>query len=254
MPGEAVVNDRTTASAGGVDGPEGARVVKLDPYQYQATQEYGNIEASVAYFLRWQLAHSATILDVGTHRGSFINELTRNHYGDVYGIDINSEPIAYGKQHYEHLAERLQRYDGFHIPFPPATFDAVTLFDVLEHLPQPLAQLQEIRRVLKPAGCLIFQTPNILTNVPWEIVQRRSLTYWRTYHCSLQTLPGLQRLLARAGFHTITLEKYNLLTAYNLAKVRRVFGSLGPLLLQSAARLPLALYPNFWGMCRNSTS
>jgi 2-polyprenyl-3-methyl-5-hydroxy-6-metoxy-1,4-benzoquinol methylase len=222
----------------------------LDPYQYLPTQEYGNIQASLAYFLRWPIPQTAQILDVGAHRGSFIHELTAHGYMQVYGVDINSEPIEYGQRHYPYLADRLQVYDGFQIPFPDESFEVVTLFDVLEHLTQPHRQLGELRRVLRPGGRLIFQTPNLLTNVPWEIIQRRSLTYWRTYHCSLQTLPSLRRLLREVGFEGIQVEKYNLLTPYNLAKVRRVFGGLGPPLLQSAARLPLLVYPNFWGSCQ----
>jgi SAM-dependent methyltransferase len=50
------------------------------------------------------------------------------------------------------LAERL--------PFRDATFDLVTANMVVEHLPDPLAVLTEVRRVLKPGGGFLFVTPN----------------------------------------------------------------------------------------------
>lgn len=49
--------------------------------------------------------------------------------------------------------------DAARIPFSDASFDAVILFDVLEHLPEPEKALPEILRVLKPGGHLLMNTP-----------------------------------------------------------------------------------------------
>ena len=48
----------------------------------------------------------------------------------------------------------LQQADIFHLPFPPASFDHVFVCFVLEHLPQPLAALKSLQRVLKPNGTI----------------------------------------------------------------------------------------------------
>lgn len=45
------------------------------------------------------------------------------------------------------------------LPFPENDFDTVTSTEVLEHVPDPLLALKEMRRVLKPGGCLILSTP-----------------------------------------------------------------------------------------------
>lgn len=49
------------------------------------------------------------------------------------------------------------------LPFKDSTFDMVSYCDVIEHLPQSMVEgsLQEIRRVLKPEGCLLLSTPNL---------------------------------------------------------------------------------------------
>jgi SAM-dependent methyltransferase len=44
--------------------------------------------------------------------------------------------------------------------YPDATFDAASLFEVVEHLREPLPLLRECRRILKPGGILIISTGN----------------------------------------------------------------------------------------------
>jgi ubiquinone/menaquinone biosynthesis C-methylase UbiE len=49
------------------------------------------------------------------------------------------------------------------MPFKDGSFDLVTANMVFEHLKEPSSQLQEIFRILKPGGSLIFHTPNTLS-------------------------------------------------------------------------------------------
>ncbi|OZB76030.1 MAG: hypothetical protein B7X37_00380 [Halothiobacillus sp. 14-55-98] len=49
--------------------------------------------------------------------------------------------------------------DGQRLPFADASFDCITILDVMEHLPNPEAAFGEMLRVLKPGGILISQTP-----------------------------------------------------------------------------------------------
>ena len=46
------------------------------------------------------------------------------------------------------------------LQLPAASFDIVTLYDVVEHVPDPCVLLQEVRRILKPDG-LVLQSPNL---------------------------------------------------------------------------------------------
>ncbi|MBN2508043.1 MAG: class I SAM-dependent methyltransferase [Verrucomicrobia bacterium] len=48
-------------------------------------------------------------------------------------------------------------------PFDDAAFDVVVLQEVIEHLENVPLVFREARRLLKPGGCLIFSTPNMLT-------------------------------------------------------------------------------------------
>lgn len=82
--------------------------------------------------------------------------------------------------------------------FADASFDVAALYHVIEHVPSPRAELQELRRVLKPGGWLVLETPNIAT--PWfRLLGAR----WRQFipdHLFFFTPSTLTRLCEEHGF------------------------------------------------------
>jgi SAM-dependent methyltransferase len=49
--------------------------------------------------------------------------------------------------------------DALHLPFPDATFDVVVCSEVLEHIPDDLAAMSELARVLRPGGTMAITVP-----------------------------------------------------------------------------------------------
>lgn len=214
-------------------------------------EEHGNIRASLQYlFDRAELKKSDRICDIGCRYGSLIYNLWLRGFENVCGLDVNTDALDSGRAAYPSLASALVHFDGEHLPFPSQSFDVILMFDVIEHIPNPVAFLRKVRRMLKPDGRLVFQTPNILINILWEIINQRSLSAWRRYHCSLQSLDSLRSLLKATGFCDIVIEKHEILTEHNLKKVRRKLGPLGQYALRAAQNLPLPASPNFYGHCR----
>jgi SAM-dependent methyltransferase len=205
--------------------------------------EYGNIRNALDYFLRWGIR--GVVLDIGTNVGSLPNELHRIGY-DVYGLDVHAPAIEAGRKRYPAIRDRLLVGDGKTLPFESGTFDAVTMFDVIEHVPHINTFMLEVNRVLKDGGKLIFQTPNKYINSVWSTITWRSLE-WKKHHCSLQTLPGLRKLLAQSGFGSIHIDKFSVDTEFNRDQVRQYLGRVGGPLLKATAFLPLGMYPNFYG-------
>lgn len=63
--------------------------------------------------------------------------------------------------------------DATRLPFEDASFDAVTMFDLLEHVPDDQSAIDEAFRVLKPGGFLLLSTPNENWKFPYYGFMRR---------------------------------------------------------------------------------
>jgi SAM-dependent methyltransferase len=95
---------------------------------------------------------------VGCSTGLFLHGMQRYADWKLTGVEIN--PYA---------AERAQKQYNLNIHvgtleqacFPDKFFDAITLWDVFEHLHDPAGSLIEIRRVLKDDGILVVRVPNL---------------------------------------------------------------------------------------------
>ena len=109
------------------------------------------------YAFATRFAAGKRVLDLGCGAGYGTDELARSASSAV-GIDLAPEAIAYASAHFP--APRFSQGSATDVPFPPASFDLVTAFEVIEHLADWHGLLSEARRVLRPDGLLIISTPN----------------------------------------------------------------------------------------------
>ena len=96
------------------------------------------------------------ILDIGSGAGNMAHHLA--HYGQVLGMDYNPRPLAVAQQR----GLPVLRGSGSELPFADGNFDLVALLDTVEHIPDELAVLREVERVLKPGGKVIITVPAFL--------------------------------------------------------------------------------------------
>ena len=185
------------------------------------------------------------ILEIGCGVGTLVYELTQKGYS-VIGTDISREAIDFGREKYPGLSLEVQAAQVLH--FPNHSFDRVLSFDVFEHIPRIDPHLEEVRRILRPGGYYLFQTPNKYSNILFETLKSRSLQ-WRQYHPSLHTPGGLRRRLSRHGF-MVQFVKMNTMNEFSLQKLRR-FGPLAALCRHiDFRRLPLPLQTNLYVIAR----
>jgi SAM-dependent methyltransferase len=94
------------------------------------------------------------ILDVGCGTGTMLTYLAR--YGEAEGIDVDADAIQYCR---ERGLTRVSQAGADRLPFADDTFGLVTALDVIEHIDDDRAALQEVRRVLHPGGSFLVAVP-----------------------------------------------------------------------------------------------
>jgi len=98
------------------------------------------------------------LLDVGCGSGTMAKALKRERPDlDVHGVDFSGSTIATARRHPEGVTFAQAPAEA--LPYADGWFDAVTMFDVLEHVDDPARVLAEIARVLKPGGLFHIVLP-----------------------------------------------------------------------------------------------
>lgn len=137
--------------------------------------------------------------------------------------------------------------DAQRAPFADASFDAVTLWDVLEHLPSPHVAMAEVARILRPGGRLALTTGDV-----GSFVARVSGRRWHLYtipeHLFFYSREGIRRLLAAHGLriHRMRAEGSRYPLGYLAERLRKtLLGRTAPVALQfpgADVALPVNLY------------
>ncbi len=117
------------------------------------SHRWRTVENSAAYLVP-RLVAGARVLDVGCGPGTITVDIAaRVDPGRVTGIDPSADVIAQARGDVP-AAENIEFATGdvYALAFADATFDVVHAHQVLQHLPDPVGALREMRRVCKPDG------------------------------------------------------------------------------------------------------
>ena len=211
-------------------------------------EERGNLQANLEFLAQTNVLKSGDkVLEIGCGIGSVVFELSKQGY-DVTGTDISRAAIAYGLKKYDDIRLEVQAAET--LPYADESFDVVLSFDLFEHIAQIDRHVGEVRRVLRPGGAYLFQTPNKYSNAIYETLWTKSLQ-WRRYHPSLHSPGQLKRRLARHGFTTRFI-KMNPINEFTLKKLKKL-GPLGWMIKHVNFRMmPLALQTNLYVVAQKS--
>ena len=111
------------------------------------------------YAFARRYAQGKRVLDAGCGTGYGSAELAQSA-AEVTGVDIAADAIEYARTNYPIAGLRFIESSCTAVPFPPESFDVLVAFEVIEHLPDFRAFLDESARVLAPGGLFIVSSPN----------------------------------------------------------------------------------------------
>lgn len=135
------------------------------------------------------------LLDVGAAYGFTSSEAMRAGWR-VAAVEISREAAARAAGI---LGRRIVAGSALALPFESGAFSVATLWDVLEHLPDPHRAASELRRVLRPGGRLALTTGDVGSAVA-RLSGRRWHLYTLPEHLFFYSRESLRRLLAAHGF------------------------------------------------------
>lgn len=153
-------------------------------------------------------ASRRTLLDVGAHAGRFL-DLARRAGWQVEGVELNPRTAAYAAAR---AGVPVHRVNARQLASLGRRFDAVTLVDVLEHIPRPVELLAEIRGVMAPGAWVAVKVPSGPAQAMKESVRARILPQYRAtladnlVHVNHFSPGALKAALGRAGFDAIAIE------------------------------------------------
>lgn len=160
------------------------------------------------------------ILDVGCGNGWNVR-LYQAAGWEAYGVEPNATAVANARSRGLNVVAGSVLEAGFRADF----FDAITMYQVLEHVASPRDLLRECGRILKPGGRCVVSVPNIecydqsLFQADWiPLDVPRHL-----YHYSIATLP---KMLVAAGFRVDRVKAQYLTFSSTWNDYRRLVGRL----------------------------
>jgi 2-polyprenyl-3-methyl-5-hydroxy-6-metoxy-1,4-benzoquinol methylase len=172
--------------------------------------------------LRWicSFVPSGRLLDLGSGPGTFLIVAHRKFGFQIQGIEPASAAATtandFGVPTYCGTIEEFEKVE-------PEKFDAISSFEVLEHLSDPFSVLVAARRLLKPDGVLVLSVPNL--DDPYCLKQH-IIPAMPPIHINFFSRSSLKLLLNRAGFEL----KRSFTLPIPTSSVRNIHGGKGFLL------------------------
>ncbi len=149
------------------------------------------------------------LLDVGCGCGVFLKEAEHNGF-QVYGTEVSEFTVNYAKNTFGIDVFKGTLKDA---SFPDNFFDVITFWHVLEHTTDPLGNLIEARRILKPDGILVVAVPNVRNHIyrlAYLFVKLKHQKLFslndrevHLYHFSVNTL---KKMMEKAGFKPLKFD------------------------------------------------
>jgi len=175
---------------------------------YQSMRERFLTSGWYRLWLRWdgdpsyhQRRGAGRLLDLGCNEGRSLSLYAANGFA-AEGLEINEKAAALARRRgFPVYTGTLEEFN------PPEPYAVVVLANVLEHAPDPVAMLAQVRRLLGPGGRVWISCPNAWSL--WRRVFGRAWINWHVpYHLWHFSPRTLEAVLARAGLRLTEVKSF----------------------------------------------
>jgi 2-polyprenyl-3-methyl-5-hydroxy-6-metoxy-1,4-benzoquinol methylase len=147
-----------------------------------------------------------SVLDIGCSSGFFLIQ-ARDGGWEARGLEMSADTARVARDQFglDVVTGTLDE-----TTFPDARFDVVTLWDVIEHVPDPVRTLSLVHRILKDDGLVLFVTPNVRGLFPRvAYAAARIIGYWPhpepPHHLFQFSKRTARELAKRTGFAVLRI-------------------------------------------------
>jgi 2-polyprenyl-3-methyl-5-hydroxy-6-metoxy-1,4-benzoquinol methylase len=117
------------------------------------------------YYFAVPYIRSKIVLDIACGNGYGTYIMAKNRARFVIGVDISQEAITTARRNFSDVNMNFKLMDAAKTDFVDKAFNVVTSFETIEHIPDYIRFLMEIRRLIKDNGVLLISTPNSLITI-----------------------------------------------------------------------------------------
>jgi 2-polyprenyl-3-methyl-5-hydroxy-6-metoxy-1,4-benzoquinol methylase len=159
------------------------------------------------------------LLDVGCSIGQFVAHAQKSGFA-ASGLEMNQTSVEFARAHYGAEVTCGTIHDA---PQSAGSIDVLTMFDVIEHVADPLGDLRKAYELVAPGGLAVLSTPNIdglFPRISMKFAKR--LDYWPhpepPYHLFQFSVQTLAAMVRKAGFDIVETRHYAIDLAYTFGQ------------------------------------
>ena len=108
-----------------------------------------------------RVPRGAVVLDIGCGSGMMGRFLTKHNECVVDGVDLDPQAVEMARPKYRKVGVFDLERDSLLTAFSPEAYDCIVMADVIEHIVHPEQLFDDVKKLLKPGGLLLFSIPNI---------------------------------------------------------------------------------------------
>lgn len=137
----------------------------MERLSFSQASRYDGLEAAIhiaRYAFAKQFCAGKKVLDVACGEGYGSHLLAQWGATDVVGVDVAAQAVESAQQHFGGEKVRFLQAEGERLNefLETQSFDLIISFETIEHVSDPVAFLENIKRLLKPGGTIIVSCPN----------------------------------------------------------------------------------------------